>query len=127
MVEYVPPLFLIDRYYSSIDDINLYNKDETLLLDVEPIDVKEGAYSVYDAVGNKYSLHINRIKRGFFKDLFFPHDEIYIKNEPYSPQHKEDLRKIIIDFFSKGIISKDQLDKSSLEDMIVILEKYIKS
>lgn len=110
MVNYRPPLILVEKHNG---EIHTYGSIEDLALQVEPIDVKNQIYEIYDTIGTLIKLRV--VKRSKMILGFIPLRDKEVIAEVTNIRKEDDLRQRVIDFCAKHQID---IDTSSTEAMV---------
>lgn len=116
-----PPIFVIEGR-----DISIYTAAENALNDLEAIDIKNGAYVVYDSEGRLLQLGADKKRVPIFGGLLKTDvEQVVLKEIKESPAHKEELRSSLIDLLRAKNISEELLQKVSFGELVqMAIEKY---
>ncbi len=107
-------------------DISIYTAAENALNDLEAIDIKNGAYVVYDSEGRLLQLGADKKRVPIFGGLLKTDvEQVVLKEIKESPAHKEELRSSLIDLLRAKNISEELLQKVSFGELVqMAIEKY---
>jgi hypothetical protein len=98
-------------------DILMFESVEAAELSLEAIDVENDEYVAYDSEGRLLKLGVERIKRG--SGIFAVWlDKVVISCIETEPNHADDLRRILVDFFARIGLDQDWLSKATLKELV---------
>lgn len=107
---YKPPLLQIEK---SNGEIHTYESIEDLVLQVEPIDIKNDTYDIYDATGVLIKLKVIVRSKKILGLIPLRNEEVAA--EVTDTRKEDSLRRDILDFCEKHQID---IDTSSIEAMV---------
>jgi DNA polymerase III delta prime subunit len=76
---------------------------------IEPIDIRNKEYTIYDSAG--------RLLRGRIKKVKW-HEEVELEEAEVEPSHQEELRAVLINFLKAVSVTKQNRDDYSLEEVL---------
>jgi hypothetical protein len=108
-------------------DILIYRTVEQAECALEPIDVKNGAYVVYDSQGRRVSLSlVTEIKSTIFGFFSKTIEKVKIVEDPSAVSDEHGLRCMLVKFLSRANMSVGDVPVSGtidLPDMDVLIDK----
>lgn len=105
-----PPIIVDENgdisFFESVKDVELY---------LEPIDVINGEYVAYDSEGHILQLSVeHRIST----NILSASETVILSPSATSQRHTSELKRILIDFFSRVGANKEWLSTASLDELI---------
>lgn len=86
---------------------------------LEPEDVRAGEYTAFDAEGRLLRLRVVKEKRPwFFYFLGVPLESVVIEPAETEPQHREDLRRLLIDFLERADVPLHSPQEATLGELL---------
>jgi hypothetical protein len=99
------PIFVIEGL-----DIHVYNSIDETLRALEPIDVRNNEYSVYDRDGRRLELRVARTR-------FWGHEKVVLDNVETEPTHAAELGNQLASFLAYSGVEPEWLDSASLPQL----------
>jgi hypothetical protein len=120
------PIILVDGL-----DVIIYTSVEQIEQDVEPIDVINNVYTVYDSDGRLLYLDVEVKSCENWMDLLKriilgPTYKVMLKPAKFEPQHEQELRKVLVEYLVHRGISKELLSETSLKELIDMVLEFQK-
>jgi hypothetical protein len=120
------PIILVDGL-----DVIIYTSVEQIEQDVEPIDVINNVYTVYDSDGRLLYLDVEVKSCENWMDLLKriilgPTYKVMLKPAKFEPQHEQELRKVLVEYLVHRGISKELLSEISLKELIDMVLEFQK-
>jgi|YelNatPaOPRAMG01_1025707.scaffolds.fasta_scaffold28030_4 hypothetical protein len=120
------PIILVDGL-----DVIIYTSVEQIEQDVEPIDVINNVYTVYDSDGRLLYLDVEVKSCENWMDLLKriilgPTYKVMLKPAKFEPQHEQELRKVLVEYLVHRGISKELSSETSLKELIDMVLEFQK-
>jgi len=111
IVQLNPPIFVIEGL-----DVTVYHSIEDTLRALEPVDVRNNEYSVYDSEGHRLELGVARVP-------FWGFEKVVLDDVESEPKHAPELASQLASFLADSGVdptwlaaaSLSQLEKKTLE------------
>ena len=112
-----PPVIVIDGL-----DVSLYPTVEAAMLDLEGVDVADGVYRVFDAVGRKITLRAEGVRRGRWSvDI----GTVHLDGADAVPTGVEELQRALLDHLGAcGVLLAQRTALAALVRLVEQRHRY---